>query len=72
MKRIVLMTMLLLLVGIRLLGSTPAAALNTLEPVFASITSMLVFGEAMSGMKLSGAALVLVGALISILSMRRS
>ncbi len=62
----------LLLVGIRLLGSTPAAALNTLEPVFASITSMLVFGEAMSGMKLSGAALVLVGALISILSMRRS
>lgn len=62
----------LLLAGIRLLGSTPAAALNTLEPVFASITSMLVFGEVMSGMKISGAGLVLVGALISILSMRRS
>ena len=61
----------LLLAGIRLLGSTPAAALNTLEPVFASITSMLVFGEVMSGMKISGAGLVLVGALISILSMRR-
>ena len=60
----------LLLTGIRLLGSTPAAALNTLEPVFASVTSMLVFGEIMSGMKILGAFLVLVGALLSILAMR--
>ena len=60
----------LLLTGIRLLGSTPASALNTLEPVFASVTSMLVFGEIMSGMKILGAFLVLVGALLSILAMR--
>ncbi len=61
----------LLLRGIRLLGSTPASALNTLEPVFASLTSMLVFGEAMTGPKLLGCALVLSGALISILVMRK-
>ena len=61
----------LLLTGIRLLGSTPASAINTLEPVFASLTSMLVFGELMSRMKVLGAVLVLVGALISILAMRR-
>ena len=62
----------LLLTGIRLLGSTPASAINTLEPVFASITSMLVFGELMSRMKVLGAVLVLVGALMSILAMRRA
>ena len=60
----------MLLAGIRLLGSVTASALNTLEPVFASVTSMLVFGEAMTGMKLLGCALVLVGALISILAAR--
>lgn len=58
----------LLLAGIRLLGSAPASALNTLEPVFASITSMLVFGELMTGMKILGCGLVLLGALISILA----
>lgn len=62
----------LLLMGIRLLGSTPASAINTLEPVFASVTSMLVFGEIMSRTKVLGAVLVLVGALLSILAMRRS
>lgn len=61
----------LLLKGIRLLGSTPASALNTLEPVFASVTSMLVFGEAMGLQKIAGAALVLLGALFSILAMKR-
>lgn len=62
----------LLLAGIKLLGSTPASALNTLEPVFASITSMLVFGEAMGWVKAAGCALVLLGALMSILAMRRA
>ena len=61
----------LLLLGIRLLGSAPASAINTLEPVFASVTSMLVFGELMTPVKVVGAALVLIGALISILAMRR-
>lgn len=62
----------LLLKGIRLLGSSTASALNTLEPVFASLTSMLVFKEAMTYTKVLGAALVLIGALISILAMKRS
>ena len=62
----------LLLAGIRLLGSVTASALNTLEPVFASITSVIVFGEAMGGMKMLGAGLVLLGALISIISMRKA
>lgn len=62
----------LLLMGIRLLGSVTASALNTLEPVFASITSMLVFGEMMGPLKVIGACLVLAGALLSILSMRKA
>lgn len=61
----------LLLAGIRLLGSTAASALNTLEPAFASLTSMLVFGEAMGLVKGAGVLLVLVGALISILALRK-
>ncbi|MBO4383811.1 MAG: DMT family transporter [Clostridia bacterium] len=61
----------LLLAGIRILGSVPASALNTLEPVFASLTSMLVFGELMTVFKAAGIALVLAGALISILSIGR-
>lgn len=60
----------LLLAGIRHLGSAPAAALNTLEPVFATLTSMLVFGEAIGLLKGLGIALVLLGALISILALR--
>lgn len=59
-----------LLAGIRILGSAPAAALNTLEPVFASLTSMLVFGETIGLLKGVGIALVLLGALISILALR--
>ena len=62
----------LLLAGIRLLGSTAASALNTLEPAFASLTSMLVFGEAMGLLKGLGVVLVLAGALISILALRAS
>lgn len=58
----------LLLNGIRILGSVPASALNTLEPVFASLTSMLVFGELMTITKAAGILLVLLGALLSILS----
>lgn len=61
----------LLLAGIRILGSAPAAALNTLEPVFASLTSMLVFGESIGALKGLGIALVLLGALISILALRK-
>lgn len=61
----------LLLLGIRLLGSTPASALNTLEPAFASLTSMLVFGEAMGLLKGLGVLLVLAAALISIIALRK-
>lgn len=61
----------MLLAGIRLLGSVTASALNTLEPVFASVTSVIVFGEVMGGMKLLGCGLVLLGALISIIAAGR-
>ena len=61
----------LLLTGIRLLGSTAASALNTLEPAFASLTSMLVFGEAMGFLKGLGVVFVLIGALVSILALRK-
>ena len=59
----------LLLGGIRILGSSSASALNMLEPAFACLTSFIVFGEPMWLLKLIGTALVLIGALISILAM---
>ena len=61
----------LLLLGIHLLGSTPASALNTLEPAFASATSMLVFGETMGLTKGLGIVFVLGAALISIIALRK-
>lgn len=61
----------LLLTGIRLLGSAAASAINTLEPAFATITSVLVFGEAMGLGKVLGILLVLVAALISILAIAK-
>lgn len=57
----------LLLAGIRLLGSTAASALNTLEPVFASLTGLIVFGETMGPLKIMGAALVVLGAAVTII-----
>lgn len=61
----------LLLKGIRLLGSTTASALNTLEPAFASITSMIVFGEPMWLTKGIGVVLVLAAAVVSILTLKK-
>lgn len=58
----------LLLNGIRLIGSAPASALNTLEPAFASLTSMVVFGEAIGLTKALGIVLVLAAALASIVT----
>ena len=61
----------LLLAGIKLLGSVSASALNTLEPAFASLTSMAVFGEAMGLLKGCGVILVLAAAVIGILTLNR-
>lgn len=61
----------LLLNGIRLIGSTAASALNTLEPAFASITSMIVLGETMGVIKGMGVLLVLFAALVSIIMMKK-
>lgn len=61
----------LLLIGIKLLGSVSASALNTLEPAFASLTSMAVFGEAMGLLKGCGVVLVLAAAVIGILTLKR-
>ncbi len=62
----------LLLTGVRLIGSTAASALNTLEPAFASLTSMVVFGETMGLLKGFGVVLVLLAALFSIIAIRRT
>lgn len=59
----------LLLAGIRLLGSAPASALNTLEPVFVMITSAIVYGSVMNAPKIIGAVLVLAAALMSVWAM---
>lgn len=62
----------LLLQGVRLIGSTTASALNTLEPAFASITSMIVFGETMGILKGFGVLLVLLAAVFSIIAVKRN
>ncbi len=62
----------LMLRGIRLLGAPTASALNMLEPVFASLTSVLVFGEAMGASKLLGIALVLASAAACVLMPSKS
>lgn len=62
----------LLLQGVRLIGSTTASALNTLEPAFASITSMIVFGETMGLLKGFGVVLVLLAAMISIIAIKHN
>lgn len=59
----------LMLKGMKLIGACAASALNTLEPAFASLTSMLVFGEMMGLIKGCGIIFVLVAALISILAL---
>ena len=61
----------LLLIGIKLIGSAAASALNTLEPVFVMLTSALVYGSAMGLVNWLGCALVLAAALLSILAMGR-
>ena len=60
----------LLLTGIKLLGSATASALNTLEPVFASLTSMLVFGETIGLSEGLGMLLVLASAFTAVISLR--
>lgn len=62
----------LLLQGVRLIGSTTASALNTLEPAFASITSMIVFGETMGFLKGFGVVLVLLAAMFSIIAIKHN
>lgn len=59
----------LMLKGMKLIGACAASALNTLEPAFASLTSMLVFGEIMGLIKGCGVIFVLLAALMSILAL---
>ena len=62
----------LLLTGIKLLGSAAASALNTLEPVFVSLTSMIVFGETIGLLEGSGMVLVLASAVTAILALKKN
>ncbi|MDO4567749.1 MAG: EamA family transporter [Clostridia bacterium] len=56
----------LMLYGIRTLGSGTASMLNTLEPVMASVSGIIVFGEAFGLQKGVGYALVLGAALLTV------
>lgn len=63
----------LLLYGIRTLGGGNASMLNTLEPVAATLFSMLVFGETLVPLKALGCLLILAAAIITVLgSMKRA
>lgn len=57
----------LLLYGIRTLGGGNASMLNTLEPVAATLFSMLVFGETLVPLKALGCLLILAAAIITVL-----
>lgn len=57
----------LLLYGIRTLGGGNASMLNTLEPVAATLFSMLVFGETLIPLKALGCLLILAAAIITVL-----
>lgn len=60
----------LLLNGIKLLGSATASALNTIEPVFVLLASMLIFDEKVGLLKGIGIFLVVLSAIIGICSMQ--
>lgn len=55
---------LLLLIGIRRIGSTRAAILALAEPVTGAILAALLLGETLSGVQIAGAGLVLGGAAV--------
>ena len=61
----------LLLTGIKLLGSVTASALNTLEPLFVFLCSMIVFGETAGLLEGLGIFLVLASAVIAIIALRK-
>jgi len=49
-------------VGLRLIGSTKASVLSTIEPVITSVCSVLLLGERLTGWQLLGGLIVLLGA----------
>jgi len=53
-----------LFASIRLIGSSDASLVSTIEPLFTVVLSALIFGERLTGLQLAGGALILIGVLL--------
>ncbi len=63
---------LLLLNGIKILGSSNASIINTLEPVIATIAGVVMYGDNVPIIKIIGCVLIVSASVILVLSSRKS
>ncbi len=61
-----------LFASIRLIGSSDASLVSTIEPLFTVVLSALIFGERLTGLQLAGGALILIGVLLLNLKFRKA
>jgi drug/metabolite transporter (DMT)-like permease len=61
-----------LFASIRLIGSSDASLISTIEPLFTVVLSALIFGERLAGLQLAGGALILTGVLLLNLKFRKA
>lgn len=61
-----------LFASIRLIGSSDAALVSTIEPLFTVVLSALIFGERLTSLQLAGGALILTGVLLLNLKFKKA
>ena len=61
-----------LFASIRLIGSSDASLVSTIEPLFTVVLSALIFGERLTSLQLAGGALILTGVLLLNLKFRKA
>jgi len=61
-----------LFASIRLIGSSDASLVSTIEPLFTVVLSALIFGERLTRLQLAGGALILIGVLLLNLKFRKA
>lgn len=61
-----------LFASIRLIGSSDAALVSTIEPLFTVVLSALIFGERLTSLQLAGGTLILIGVLLLNLKFRKA
>jgi len=61
-----------LFASIRLIGSSDASLVSTIEPLFTVVLSALIFGEHLTRLQLAGGTLILIGVLLLNLKFRKA